>query len=41
MLAPINIKDGNDEVEVLPKPLKAQVREAQLEDVCNSWRAGG
>jgi hypothetical protein len=33
MLAPINIEDSNDEVEVLPKPLEARVREAQLEDV--------
>ena len=33
MLAPINIEDSNNKVEVLLKPLKAQVREAQLEDV--------
>ena len=33
MLAPIDIEDDDDnEIEVLPKPLKAQVKEAQLED---------
>ena len=33
MLAPINIEDDDDEVEVPLEPLEARVREAQLEDV--------